>query len=53
MKVCICNNVSSRKILDLKDAGYSFREIVKVTKLATQCGKCAKVAKEIYDDAKS
>ncbi|EWH01818.1 (2Fe-2S)-binding protein [Halomonas sp. BC04] len=52
MYVCICKGVSDHKIrATVEDGARSWREVQGETGCATQCGKCATVAKAITSDA--
>lgn len=48
MIVCVCNNVSDRKIRQAVDAGASsMSELRTNLGVATCCGKCASCAKQV------
>lgn len=51
MIICSCNVVSDRRIKEcVQNEGVcTFRQLCRKTKVATQCGICAKSAKEIFD----
>jgi bacterioferritin-associated ferredoxin len=56
MIVCVCNNVSERKIRNAVDAGMtSMAELRKNLDVGTCCGKCHSCAKQVLreclDDA--
>ncbi|AMD01957.1 MULTISPECIES: (2Fe-2S)-binding protein [Halomonas] len=52
MYVCLCKGVSDHKIrATVEDGARSWREVQCETGCATQCGKCASVAKAITRDA--
>ena len=52
MIVCLCNAVSDNQIKAAVDNGASsFKEIRKELKLASQCGKCGVLAREIFNEA--
>ncbi|MBL8376370.1 MAG: (2Fe-2S)-binding protein [Burkholderiales bacterium] len=53
MIVCLCNPVSDRAIRACAGDGCaSFREMAVHLGIAQQCGRCAVLAKEIFDDAR-
>ncbi len=48
MIVCVCNNVSDRKIRHAVDAGVtSMAELRKTLDVGTCCGKCHSCAKQV------
>ncbi|MDH2291983.1 bacterioferritin-associated ferredoxin [Cobetia sp. 10Alg 146] len=52
MYVCLCKGVSDHKIREVVGQGArSFREVREQTGCATQCGKCACMAKTITREA--
>ncbi|RDB43673.1 (2Fe-2S)-binding protein [Halomonas sp. DQ26W] len=52
MYVCLCKGVSDHKIRSaVEDGARSWREVQGETGCATQCGKCACLAKTITRDA--
>ncbi|MCM2972112.1 MULTISPECIES: (2Fe-2S)-binding protein [Larsenimonas] len=52
MFVCLCKGVSDRQLKQaVTDGANSWREVRIETECATQCGKCACMAKAIVDDA--
>ncbi|WP_158772579.1 bacterioferritin-associated ferredoxin [Cobetia sp. L2A1] len=52
MYVCLCKGVSDHKIREVVQQGArSFREVREQTGCATQCGKCACMAKTITREA--
>ena len=52
MYVCLCKGVSDRMIRNaVSDGARSWREVREHTECATQCGKCACMAKAITHDA--
>ncbi len=53
MIVCSCKVVSDHRIRDAVERGLTWKQLVKETKLATECGACGLVAKSIYDQAKA
>ena len=51
MIVCICNNVSDRKIRQAVDAGmHSMVELRNNLDVGTCCGKCHSCAKRVLND---
>ena len=51
MYVCICTGVTDRQIKAAVDDGASsLREITNRIGVASQCGECAALAKEIIDN---
>ncbi|MGB8714165.1 MAG: bacterioferritin-associated ferredoxin [Onishia taeanensis] len=52
MYVCLCKGVSDRTIRNaVSDGARSWREVRERTECATQCGKCACMAKTITREA--
>ncbi|MHB1083549.1 MAG: bacterioferritin-associated ferredoxin [Thiobacillus sp.] len=53
MYVCLCNNVTDTDIRHLvrTEGVSSMRELREHLGVATQCGKCAKCAKDVLRDA--
>jgi bacterioferritin-associated ferredoxin len=50
MYICLCKGVTDRHIREAVDAGAgSFGEIRRKLELASQCGKCGILAREVYD----
>ena len=48
MYVCLCTGVTDGKIRDaIYDGCCSYREVREATGVASQCGKCACVAKQV------
>lgn len=53
MFVCICKGVTDRDIVAAAEQGATrMSELKECTGLASQCGKCARDAKAIFNDAK-
>lgn len=53
MYICSCHAVTDHQIKQaVKDGVKNFRGLCKKTGCATQCGICARNAKEIFDEAK-
>ena len=54
MYVCLCHNVTDSDIHRLvrTEDGRSVRELGERLGVATQCGKCAKCAKEVLREAR-
>ncbi|MFT6653445.1 MAG: bacterioferritin-associated ferredoxin [Marinomonas primoryensis] len=53
MFVCICKGVTDRDIVAVAEQGATrMSELKECTGLASQCGKCARDAKTIFNDAK-
>ncbi|MFT4920591.1 MAG: bacterioferritin-associated ferredoxin [Zhongshania aliphaticivorans] len=51
MYVCLCKGITDKHIRDSVDAGAgSFREVRRQLDLASQCGKCGIVAREVYEN---
>ncbi len=54
MYVCICKGITDKHIRDAVDSGAnSFREVRQQLDLASQCGKCGVLAREIFDEHQS
>lgn len=54
MYVCICKQVKERDIVDAAENGANhIREVRECTGLGTQCGKCARYAKEVFREAQA
>lgn len=53
MYVCLCHNVTDADICQLvrTEGVCSMRELCQQLGVATQCGKCAKCAKEVLREA--
>ncbi|WP_458524587.1 (2Fe-2S)-binding protein [Onishia taeanensis] len=52
MYVCLCKGVSDRAIREaVSDGARSWREVRERTECATQCGKCACMAKTLTREA--
>jgi len=52
MIVCLCHRVSDRDIADAVAAGtVSFETLQCKTRLGTDCGKCQRCAREVFDAA--
>jgi bacterioferritin-associated ferredoxin len=50
MYVCLCKGITDKHIRDAVDAGAgSFREVRRQLELASQCGKCGTVARNVYN----
>lgn len=47
MLVCVCYNVSDKKIDILVRGGCKFKDIRRITNLGKQCGKCVPCAKKM------
>jgi bacterioferritin-associated ferredoxin len=48
MYVCLCKGVTDRQIRDaIFDGCCSYREVREATGVASQCGKCACLAKDV------
>jgi bacterioferritin-associated ferredoxin len=51
MYVCLCTGVTDGQIRDAINEGCcSYREVRQATGVASQCGKCACLAKEVVRD---
>lgn len=51
MYVCICKGITDQHIRDAVENGTgSFRELRQELELASQCGKCGTMAREIFDE---
>lgn len=51
MYVCLCNGVTDHQIRAAADDGAkSYREVRKALDLASQCGKCSSMAREIFNE---
>ena len=48
MIICICKNISSKKIKKMIDDGLNRREIIKITGLSKQCGTCKKCFNDFF-----
>lgn len=54
MYVCLCQGVTDGQIRDaIYDGCCSYREVREATGVATQCGKCACVAKQVVRETLS
>lgn len=54
MIVCLCNGISDSHIrAAVEDGATSFRQVRKELGLASQCGKCGILAREIFNDSLS
>jgi len=54
MYVCLCQGVTDGQIRDaIYDGCCSYREVRQATGVATQCGKCACVAKQVVRETLS
>jgi bacterioferritin-associated ferredoxin len=54
MYVCLCQGVTDGQIRDaIYEGCCSYREVREATGVATQCGKCACVAKQVVRDTLS
>lgn len=52
MIVCLCNAVSDTQIkAAVENGANSFKQARKELKIASQCGKCGVLAREIFNDA--
>jgi len=52
MYVCVCNAVRDRDLREAAASGCrSFKELQARTKVATCCGRCAPMAREILNEA--
>lgn len=53
MFVCLCNPVTDRQIrICATDGCGSFREMAVKLGVAQQCGRCACMAKQVFDEAR-
>ncbi len=54
MYVCLCQGVTDGQIRDaIYEGCCSYREVREATSVATQCGKCACVAKQVVRETLS
>ncbi len=52
MYVCLCRCVRDRDVRQAAEAGVrSFDELQRCTGVATGCGRCEQVAREVFDQA--
>lgn len=52
MYICLCHAVSERAIYEAVDRGVStYSELSFTTGCGTQCGSCAKTARQLFKDA--
>lgn len=52
MYVCVCNAVRDRDLRQAAQSGCrSFSEVQALTKVATCCGRCEPMAREVFDQA--
>ncbi len=52
MYICLCHAVTDRAIVDAVDRGVrSYSELSFSTGCGTQCGSCAKTARQIFKEA--
>jgi len=49
MLICICKNVSHKKIETLKKEGKNIEEILEETEAGSDCGRCLCLIEEIID----
>lgn len=51
MYVCLCKNITSSQIRDAVETGRAgcLRSLARELGVATQCGKCARCAREVVD----
>ncbi|BAZ95127.1 hypothetical protein TspCOW1_30490 [Thiohalobacter sp. COW1] len=51
MYVCLCKNITSSQIRDAVETGRAgcVRSLARELGVATQCGKCARCARELVD----
>ncbi|WP_372759167.1 bacterioferritin-associated ferredoxin [Litorivivens sp.] len=53
MYVCVCNGVTDRDIHRALESGSrNFRQVSKSLGVASQCGSCEELAREIIEDYK-
>ncbi len=51
MYVCLCKGITDKQIRETVNQGaQSFREVRRQLDLASQCGKCGALAREVYDN---
>ncbi|USA42370.1 bacterioferritin-associated ferredoxin [Spongiibacter taiwanensis] len=51
MYVCLCKGITDKHIRDAVDNGaQSFRQLRRELELASQCGKCGALARQVYND---
>ena len=54
MYICLCHAVTERSILEAVDRGVStYRELSFSTGCGTQCGSCARAARQLFEQALS
>jgi len=53
MIVCLCLNVSDRRIRKLASEGLSLEEVIGRTKVGSECGHCLRMVAEIHQEAAS
>ena len=54
MYICLCKGITDSQIRDaVYDGASSLREVRQHLGVATQCGKCACVAKDLINEARS
>lgn len=52
MYVCLCKGITDQQIRQTVEAGAThFGQVRKNLGLASQCGKCANVAREVFNEA--
>ncbi len=52
MIVCICKEVTTSDILELKELGYTAEEIIQATGCSSQCGTCYDEFMNVYKKVK-
>ncbi|AKH68833.1 bacterioferritin-associated ferredoxin [Spongiibacter sp. IMCC21906] len=51
MYVCLCKGITDKQIREAIDEGAdSFRQVRRELDLASQCGKCGSLARQVYDE---
>ena len=53
MIVCLCLNVSDRHIRKLAGEGLSLEEVIRRTKVGSECGNCLRMDAQIHHEAAS
>ena len=51
MIVCLCLNVSDRLIQKLAAEGLSLEEVIRRTKVGSECGNCLRAVAQVHDAA--
>lgn len=53
MYVCVCSGITDKQIREAVSEGVSFAEMRNQLGLASQCGKCANLARQVFNESLS